>query len=554
MNAMTPVAADRPTVDPRVTRAIERWDQLKADRIHDEYDWTDIDRLIRGTGIGGFQAPPTGDRQKALSSSPIMAHNNLAAELHGAMVNPANRWMEMKSPDPDLARWKPMALWSEAVSTIILQSFRPNVSNFYTSALELFGDISSLAQGAQYDEMVQHKGRILDVTLHLGEIVVDIDAWGEVTEFVRLFRLTPHQAARRYGVEALPERVRTALDRGNTDRFNFYQHVYPNESWQKGRMGWIGKAISSVHVCEEGKAVVRHAGFDSMPIYFPRYRTISGRTYAIGPGHYALPASRVLQLMTEANLRAGQYASDNVLLAPDRAVWPTTGRIKPGDTIYNGVNMRGEALIQPLNNFSGTGLTMEMAAQKVEEIQNAFNWSLLNLANRTGLTPIEAMERQQEKYRVMAPNMGRIQEEYLAPKIRRRFRMLWEARQLPAPPDGLPQGASLDVVYTSAAAMAQRSGEGAATSRAIMECGALAQLDPQAAARLGKRFSADDVAEVMLEAFGAPARVLRSREEADEMQAAEEEAQQAAAMLQAGQGAAAMLKDLSAAGQQGVAA
>ena len=192
---------------------------------------------------------------------------------------------------------------------------------------------------------------------------------------------------------------------------------------------------------------------------------------------------------------------------------------------------------------------MEMQRAKVEEIQEAFQWSLLSLANRTGLNQIETLEIQERQLRMSAPNLGRIQEEYLAPKIARRFSLLYKHGQLPPPPDGMPEGAPLEVEYLSAAAMAQKSAEGASVMRILDDIARLGQIDPRKAQEAGNRLSTDDVVEVLIEARGAPARVLLSREEARERDAADAQQAQMQQALQAAQVGGGVVKDLAQAEQ-----
>ncbi|MEE3098695.1 MAG: portal protein, partial [Pseudomonadota bacterium] len=346
----------------------------------------------------------------------------------------------------------------------------------------------------------------------------------------------------RYGYDRLPEKLRQLADKGSRDRLTFFHHVGRNHAWRRGQLGPQGKRWFSIHAAEEGATVLRHAGYDDMPFFAPRWNVETGAVYARGPGWTALPAGRKLELMTAANLRAGQRAADPTLLAPSKEDWPLSGRIRPGHVLYGGVDMAGRQLVRALDVTSHTGLSLEMQQQAVEEMRDGFHWSLMNLAGRTGMTATEVIERQEEKLRLMAPHLGRIQEEYLAPKIARRFQLLWKAGQMPPPPPEAA-GSPLTVEYTSAAAMAARSAEGAATVRLLADLGPLAEVKPEVVDRL----SVDDIVEVLAEARGAPARLLLSRDEAGQLRQARAEREQAASMLQAAQTGGGIARDLAAA-------
>lgn len=531
--------------DPLASEIKDQWQEWKADRYDHEEDWRDIDRLM-GLGLAGsFSSPDIARRErqdKPLTSTPAMALTNFASGLYGALINPATKWMGLVASDPDLRRWQPMREWQDAATLAVLDSFKPSRSTFYSSGVQLFKEIAGKGNGLQYDEELPGEGKILDQTLPLSENVWEIDGFGRVRRMLRMFRLRPAQAAEMFGIDNLPKAVRDRVERGGPqEKIVFYHRVGANPKQDVTKFGTPSKPFLSVYVSQQGSAVVKVKGYDEMPFYAPRFDLYPGQTYGLGLGHVALPSSRALDLMEAANLRAGQKAADPTLLAPNRQDMPLEGDVRPGEVLYGATDMQGRALVSPLRNFEGTGLTMEMAERKREEIKDSLLHTLMSLTGRTGMTATEVLEIRGDRLRLMAPYMGRIQEEYLAPKISRRFAVLWRAGRIPPPPEGLPEGAQLDVEYLSAAAMATQAQEGAVTSRLLEQLGALAQIDP----RFGDRMSADDAAEVLAEAGGAPARVLRSREAADEIAAARAQQQQAAMAVEAAQAGAGIARDLA---------
>lgn len=525
------------TSDPRADEAIQRWTDLKSERSNFEADWHDIARLIRpqrgGFGLSDFTGRSL---DKPLSSAPIVAQSNFAAGLYGTLTNPANKWMGLRVSDPDKADFKPVRDWQDQVTDRVLASFRPANSPFYSAAIQLFSDVASFGNAAQYDEVVQAERKILDVTLSLAEVVWDIDGFGRVNEVVRRFELKPRAAVRLFG--QVPGKIAELAERNDQSKHAYYHHVLPNDQWTRGALGPRGKRWLSVYACELDRCVITVRGYDEMPFHVPRWEVESGAICGTGPGFVALPSSRVLQRMKTANLRAGQRIADPTVLAPDQRYMPLNGKVAPGQVVYGGVDVRGQPMLRTFDVGGVTGLTLEMQMQETDEIRDAFHWSLMNLAGRTGMTATEVIERQEEKLRLMAPHMGRIQEEFLAPKIARRFQLLWRAGQLPPPPPEAA-GAGLDIVYESAASMAQKSSEGAAVVRVLQDVAPLAQVDPG----VMDRFSTDDMIEVLAEARGAPSRILRSREDAAKIAEARAQAQQqmqAAQMAREGAGA---LKD-----------
>lgn len=523
---------------PAFAEAERRWSDLKTERATHEQDWEAIARLIRPQR-GGFSLddPASRTMEKPLSSAPIMASSNFSAGLYGTLTNPANVWFGLKTSDPDLNAWQPARLWLDTVRDRLLASFAPAVSPFYSATIQAFSDLTAFGNGAQYDELVTEEKKILDVTLSLAEVCYDIDGFGRVSEVVRRFHLKPAAAMKMFqGRGELPPKIAELAEKGDQTRIVFYHHVLRNDGWRQGMLGLRGKAWASRYTCEIDGALVREAGYAEMPFFAPRWEVDTGQVYGTGPGFIALASARAHQRMDEATLRAAQRAADPTILAPDRGDWPLNGRIRPGSVIYGAIDTRGNPMLRPLDLTGSTGLTMEEKRAKMEEIKDAFHYTLMSLQGRTGMTATEVMAITEERQRLYAPHMGRVQEEFLAPKIARRFGLLWRAGQLPAPPPDM-QGVDLQVDYQSAAAAAQKSAEGVRAMQIIADVAPLAQLDP----RYLDRIDPDGLLEVLMDARGAPAKMFRSREDADALAAARAEQQQqmqAMQMAQAGAGAA----------------
>lgn len=543
---------DTTETDPIAKDVMDRWRILKSARQHHEQDWQDIDRLMGLYDSGSFTTPDVGQNPrpaKPLTSVPAMALQNMAAGLYGALINPATQWMGLVASDPDLRNWGPMRAWSEQVTKLTLASFSPSTSNFYSSGMQLMTELAGKGNAIQYDEEVPGAGRIADITLALSECVWEVDAWGSVIGNTRMLRLDARQAVKRFGMDRLPKKITDSAGKGSDHKFVFYHCVRANDKQDIARLGTMSKPWLSIHVCEEGGQVVSMRGYDEMPFYAPRVHVWPGQTYGMGYGHAALPAARVLDLMRAANLRGGQKAADPTLMARNREDWPLEGDIRPGEVIYNALDTQGRDVLKPLQNYAGTGLTLDMEQALASEVRDTFLYSLMSLNGRTGMTATEVMQIAADRFALMAPHMGRVQEEYLAPKVARRVRLLFRAGQLPPPPEGLPEGASLEVQYQSAAAMGQRAQQGASAARWAEQMIGLAQVNP----RFADRIDVDGLTEVLLEAGGLPEKIMRSREAADQLAEGRAQQQQAMAAMSMAKEGAGIARELSQAAPGGAA-
>jgi hypothetical protein len=541
MSSLSPIATRHPAHET----AERRWGEMKSERSQYEQDWEAIARLIRPQR-GGFSQTDHNDRvlEKPLSSAPIMAQSNFAAGLYGTLTNPANRWFGLKTNDPELNAWHPAKMWLDTVTDLILASFLPSVSPFYSATTQVFSDLSAFGNGAQYDEVVPAERRILDVTLSLAEVCWDIDGFGRVCEVVRRFYLKPAAAMSMFRGGSLPPKLQQMAEKGDQTKIAFYHHIIKNDWWRKGLLGIKGKAWVSNYTCEMEGTLVRQSGYDEMPFFVPRWDVDSGAVIGTGPGFVALASTRAHSRMDEATVRMAQRTADPTILAPDRGDWPLNGRIRPGAVVYGAIAANGNQMLRPLELSGGFNLTLQEKQAKLEEIKDAFHHTLMQLAGRTGMTATEVMTITEERQRLYAPYQGRVQEEFLAPKVARRFSLLWRAGQLPPPPPEMA-GADLQVNYQSAAAAAQRSVEGNAALRIIQDIAPLIQIKP----RLADRLDEDGLLEVLMDARGAPARMIRSREDADAIAQARQQQEQAMQAMQMAQAGAGAMKDAAGAAQ-----
>jgi len=528
---------------PEAKAAMQRWDEMKSDRARHESDWEAIAELIRPQR-GGFSSDDhtTRTMSKPLSSAPIMAQVNFSSGLYGTLTNPANRWFGVQTNDEDMNSWQPAKEWNEAVAQRIFDSFKDTVSPFYSSTLQVFADVAAFGNGANYDEVDLNEGRIIDVTLSLAEVCYEIDAFGNVCEVVRRFKLRPAAAMSMFKGN-LPAKVIEMAQAGSTDKITFYHHVQRNDDWRNGSLGVKGKRWVSSYACEVEQALVRQSGYSEMPFHAPRWDVDTGAIYGTGPGFVALASTRAHHQMDDATLRAAQFAADPTILAPDREDWPLNGRIRPGRVVYGGLGVNGNKMLDVLQTGGGINLTLEEKQAKIDEIRDAFHYTLINLSGRTGMTATEVMTINEERQRLWAPYQGRLQSEYLAPKIMRRFSILWRAGQLPPPPPEM-EGRAMQVTYQSAATAAAKAAEGTATVRLLENIGPLASAKP----RLLDRIDDDGLLETLGDAYGTPARVFRSREAADKLAEQRQQQQQMDQMMQGAQEAGGIAKDMAQAG------
>lgn len=123
------------------------------------------------------------------------------------------------------------------------------------------------------------------------------------------------------------------------------------------------------------------------------------------------------------------------------------------------------------------------------------------------MTATEVMQRNEEKMRLLAPVLGRLQAEMLRPLIDRVFNILLRDKKLPEPPKQL-QGETIDIEYVSPLARSQRQGDVQAILRTMEMIAPLSDRLP-----VMDHIDPDMLVKHVTDVLGVPRKVLRSDEE-----------------------------------------
>lgn len=244
-----------------------------------------------------------------------------------------------------------------------------------------------------------------------------------------------------------------------------------------------------------------------MPTNTSRFREVYGR----GPAMTVLADIKTVNEQQKTLLRTGQLIAEPPLLLSDEG--GLTGfKLAPRSINRGALGFDGAELVKPLSVGANLPVTLEMVDRTRETINQAFLVTLFQILVETPqMTATEAMLRAQEKGALLAPVMGRLQSELLAPLIQAELDILAAAGALPEPPAELAGLGDLtaEVEYTSPLARAQKADEGLAILRMLEDAASVGQFDPSAAALIKGPETLRRLAEIR----GAPAELLRSEDE-----------------------------------------
>lgn len=514
---------------------LDRYDELKVDKNQRAPEMEAVARIYRPQRQGFATSTDKRDSYNLhdlFNSKSLIAAQNMGANLYSTICGDGNDWFQATTPDPERAADPEAKIYLDTVSARMLRSFGPGLSTFYAAAVPWCADVSALGTACMVSDEGTTRRRLVDTCVSPASFVFAVDVDGMADELHVERWLTAVQAARFYGAENLPAKIREAALQGKQDiRYRFIQAIQPNDSYTPGSFGPKGRPFISTHVCEEGRAVVRQLGMYEQNFAIPRWDVDGENPWGRGLGYLTLASGRKLQAQTRDNLQAGALMARPPIGTVGTKALREGAKLAPGAFLHGAVSHTGQQLVRPIMTGNGLPVTAEMERQTVEEVESGWLAQLLTLSNRTGLGNLEVIERMEERLRLHSPFLGRMQTEGLSFILERRFKMLLRAGQLPPPPKVL-QNQPLEIRYTSVAALAQKAAEGVATRRLVQDLTALAaaQGTPEAQQEVWDNANSDEIAMILADSGGAPARAIRAPQdrEARRKQRADQLAQQQA--------------------------
>jgi hypothetical protein len=493
---------------------VARFERLRSERSMLETQWQEIAELMRPMSAEFSRTRSMGEKRMdaVYDSTPLLALDALSSGLWGSVTNSASRWFEIKARERGLNESHAVKLWTSIVTERLLQAFSEQGQRFYSRSLELYGDLAAFGTGVFYVDEDMASDRIWFSRIHLAEaFIAENDREVVDTLFRGPFKLTARQAVQKFGAETHPK-LREAAEKDPDQPHEFLHVVLPRDEIDAPR-DRQNRKFASVYIWLDQRHVCRVGGYHEFPFQAPRWSTQSRGVYGDAPGMLALPDVKMLNAQAKVGIVGAQKAVDPPILAADEQ--GVRGmRIRPGSIIYNGIDAAGRARYAPLAPSGQLRLGLEYEEQRRQAIKDAFYFTLLLQADRANMTATEWLGRQEEKLRLMGPQLGRIQSEFCEPLINRVFSILarrsrpfWQRGEdgvLPLPPPELLDAPVLEIDYVSPLSVAQKAAKGAAVTRTLQIVAPIVSGRPEVL----DNFDVDAIARIAADANGMPAEAL----------------------------------------------
>lgn len=513
------------------TKLNKRWGELEKERSSYISHYKDLQEHIfptRGRFLTSERNDGSKKHNKILDNSGTLAARTLASGMMAGLTSPARPWFRLSTPDPDLKDYGPVKDWLYAVEIRLREILaRSNIYNtLHTQYKEIgvFGTAPAIIADDYMDVLRGYPVTVGSYALAMGDNL-------RVDTLYREIPMTVKMVIEQFGLKRVSESIKNMYENGNLSHNVVVMHaIEPNV----GDLNYDGvesrlvaaKPYRSMYWEKKGgpdnASILELRGYDDLPFVAPRWDITGTDTYGSSPGMEAL--GDIIQLQTMQRWK-GEGIAKQVrppMIAPEALRNKHKSTVPGGVTYYDGQQgMRGFEPAYKVD-FQLNYLIEDIRDTKTR-ISRAFYEDLflmLAQSDRREITAREVEERHEEKLIMLGPVLERLEDELLDPMIDRVFQIAMRSGLIPEPPEELAE-TDLKVEYISILAQAQKAVAINSLERTTGFFSSLVQI--QAASGQSPdildKFDADEALDEYADAIGISPRIIRDKEDVDQIRA-----------------------------------
>lgn len=525
---------------------ISKRDALRRYRSPHEQLWDEIAELSMPRKVsidGGLGTLPPMIDSAQLHDSTLRTASLMLANGFCSLVTPREEvWHNLTPPKALRESDQVVKFYRECSEEI---TYRLEQSNFYTEIQEVYLDRAAMGTGLDFSEWDVENDELNFRHLPIGTYYIGQDHRGRCDSVVYECNYTAEQAAKEFGIDSLPEKLqREAKDPKKNESHVFVICVDKVNEWETQ----TNFPYKMVCVHQDSKHVVHEQGYYEMPAHVTRYLKWGNSPYGYAPTWVALPEAHKLSFLQKQMDVLAEKAANPPILAPASM----EGEIGVGALDITYVNDLDPNRAPREWGTSGRyDIGQDRIEQKKKAIMEIMHGDLFRLFAQIErqMTATEASLRQAEKVMQFSPTFSRLTSEYLDPKLRRIFSILWRQGKMPEAPEEI-QMVTQDrnvvvpvpnIAYNNRISLAIKSQQNTAFAEFMAMNQSTVEMNPEILDNL----NGDSHFRESWRNAGLPEDGLRSEEDVDETRQARAEAQAQQAQMEQAQQAASMLKDAS---------
>jgi len=512
-----------------IKEILARMERLRGIRQPWESYWEDILYFSIPRKSYIVRAKQEGDRLpvNVYDSAAIEALRIFAAGLAGYLTNPSAKWFNLRTEDKDLMDIKEVKVWLKDSEDRIYDTL--NSSNFNFAIHEAYLDFGSVGMCSIFvEEDVLDYVRFY--TRPIKEIFIDQNEREVIDTVYREFEFTVRQCYRKWSENCSQATIEKYKKNKLEEKVKIIHCIEPRFDYHPGKKDAFNMPFMSVYIEKDVKKKLSESGYRSFPYMITGANKESGETYFTSPMMECFSDIKMVNRMTETNLRAAMKVVDPPLDVPNDGFLNNIN-LNPGAVNYRNPGVPGvDDKVRTIQTGGNVPLGLELIERVELKIQRALFVDLfLALAQRDPkMTATEVLSREQERMLLLGPMLGRLTDMF-SQIIKRTFQILQEKMIIQPLPISLEGRKNLVIEYVSPLARAQKNSEIKSINNTILMVGQLAQGNPQVLDKIDFDKAVDEIADIE----GINPEIIRDKSEVEEIRKARATAESAAKRMQA---------------------
>ena len=446
-----------------------------------------------------------------------------ASSLLGLLANPASRWFYLELQDEDLNRDAKIAEYLDKNSQTLLNYFNNPDSMFYAHLKTAL--IEALAYGTptMMSRFNGDAGAFEFKALPLCNVVVAEDTSGMVDVVIYKQSMTYRQIAQKQSKWNIHKDTLKAAEEKPFERTDILYAYMPREGGDESAKAKDKLPYAEYIIDEKQGHMMFEDGYYEKPVNTARWMKVPSEVYGRGPAMIALSDARTLNEAIRLFYDAAEKNANPAVFLPD------DGRM--GNKINftaNAVNFYDatKGRIEFLTGTADINVILTAIQGLQENIRKLLYVDQLQLQGTAQMTATEVMQRVDEKARLLAPSLGRLQSELISPIVLRCFNILIREGLVDPLPPALA-GRNIKVVYSNQVQRSQRAPEIQNLLTMVQYGMEISQIDPT----VMDRFDLDKAVIEGMDMLNVTAMLARDEDEVEEMREARQQQQEAAQQL-----------------------
>lgn len=428
---------------------IRRYKKLKSDRDSNVLGmWESIRRHTGGRNRSFNNAVrPLYNNTSSNSAMPNYSSivsgkiNKIIALLCSQLCDPSVKWLglefsevtflpngEMKNfGESDVAKD-----WLDTVKKTLYSVFANPASNFYVAGHEVTFDEFTIGTACDCIIWREDVSEIRFSSVSMRDIIVDLNAYGEISDTYRILRKSFRDAYSLWGDALHQNELRKLNSKSETEGDSTREYVeviINNPIYGSGFP--TGRFLEAV-IDIEHKHLVKIGFHKVRPYVVSRFFTSPGDIYGTSPVWNSMPDIMRINWLNQRTMQGVDYMTAPPLMVRD-STSINQHQLMP-NKLVNGLDESGRPMIQPLSLNNSIMFMVDYYDKITNELEESLLSKDVFAQEGPNMTATEITERKIQASNRLRPILVRLEQERLNPIIRRTISILGDMGKLPAFP------------------------------------------------------------------------------------------------------------------------